>query len=185
MRKLTLAALLAVAFLAPLSAVMQPWTVDFHASSTGYAEGETVEFALAIVRTYQISLNPGNATVVDEQRVTTKVGAGGALDFSVTFHFPEDFDPGNLGLQRYMRFYIHQTGTDQHYWYSQGEGEWSPEALDRLLSGDREHLWQEQGNFAVDGLTFSGTTVRSTPEPATLALLVLGAAGLALRRRAA
>ena len=193
MKRLAVVALLAFCFVAPLQAVMQSWTMDFHAQNTGYTEGEEVTFVLAIVRTYGASTDPEEhwaTTNISKQEITTTVGKGGALDFKVTFDFPEDFDPskggGLFGEQRYMRFYIHDTKNSQSYWYSYGSGTWTPEALQEMLTGNHEATFAPPtGAFAVDGITFTGTRVTPAPEPTVLALLALGVAGVALRRKVA
>lgn len=189
MKRLAVVALLAFCFVAPLQAVMQSWTMDFHAQNTGYTEGEEVTFVLAIARTFWGSTDPEEHWATDHistTQITTKVGANGALDFTVTFEFPEDFDPSDFGLQGYMRFYIHDTKEPQSYWYSYGTRTWTPEALEDLITGNRHATVADPtGAFAVDNITFSGTDVSVAPEPTVLALLALGVAGVALRRKVA
>ncbi len=190
MKRMLFALALALLAVAPLRAVMEPWTVDFYAQNTKFQpEGGTVELIFAIIS----SPREQSATIATEshvsQKVTATIGANGNLHFKTTFQLPEDYSSwfGN----GYMHFVLRDATSDptnpSSLWISWGTDDWSAAGLQTIMNnGKHAEAFlglgdPVRGDF-LDSTVISGT---AAPEPTVLALLALGVAGVALRRKVA
>ena len=190
MKRMLFALALALLAVAPLRAITETWTVDFYARNTNFKpEGGTVELIFAIIS----SPREQSATIATEshvsQKVTATIGANGNLHFKTTFQLPEDYSSwfGN----GYMHFVLRDATSDptnpSSLWISWGTADWSAAGLQTIMNnGKHAEAFlglgdPVRGDF-LDSTVISGTV---TPEPTVLALLALGVAGVALRRKVA
>lgn len=191
MKRMLFALALALLAVAPLRAVMEPWTVDFYAQNTNFQpEGGTVELIFAIIS----SPWEQSAEIITDshvsQKVTATIGANGDLHFKTTFQLPEDYSSwfGN----GYMHFVLRDAASSSTFfpsdlWISWGTADWSAAGLQTIMNNGKHAESATgfgdpvRGDF-LDSTVISGTV---TPEPTVLALLALGVAGVALRRKVA
>ena len=189
MKRMLFALALALLAVAPLRAVMETWTVDFYARNTNFKpEGGTVDLIFAIIG----SPREQSATIVTDshmsQKVTATIGANGDLHFKTTFQInPENHDMWH----GYMHFVLRDAGSEatnpSDLWISWGTADWSAAGLQTIMNnGKHAEAFlglgdPVRGDF-LDGTEISGTVA---PEPTVLALLALGVAGVALRRKVA
>lgn len=189
MKRMLFALALALLAVAPLRAVMETWTVDFYARNTDFKpEGGTVDLIFSIIG----SPREQSAEIITDshvsQKVTATIGANGDLHFKTTFQI----DPENHDIWHgYMHFVLRDAASSalspDSLWISWGTADWSTEGLERIMN-NKKHAESftglgnpVRGDF-LDGTVISGTVA---PEPTVLALLALGVAGVALRRKVA
>ena len=196
MKKLMIAAAAAMLGIAANAASCE-WTTDWvyavntdHPSYAGDSEGNypftgkywVISYANAGDVSVDASGNVSGATTYFNDGGATGIALDGAINLGATIEGLSSADNGtNLGL---VLFY---DGSDGKYWgMAEGviAGIVDPDPSQGITGSDATAV-----RFENDGLgafyTIAGTKIDSIPEPTSGLLLLLGVAGLALRRRRA